>query len=505
VPAATAVLVRLATAVALGVGFVVASSAPAAHAASTWVLSNSPDGTGAKITLGFAEPGDVPIAGDWNGDGTDTPGLFRERAAGVPPLWILSNSTTGEGPVVSFSWGAAGDRPLAGDWNGDGVDTVGVYRPSSPNVFYLATSDTDGGGSPVAVSYGNGGEQPLTGDWDNGGYDKVAVVRGPNTPEFYLAPNNVPGASAFASFTYGNPGDIPLAGDWNGDGADTVGIFRRAGTTNGWALASRNINGGGALTSFALGDPADLPVVGDWDANGTDTPALFRPSVTYVRPAAIPEAPRPNGGSASRLARLTVRYASTRTRARRLGFGSTAPVSGRLVDEHGIGIGGAIVAVQARRRQTGAATAQIDGITTAADGAFSYRVPSGPSRTLTFAYTAFSADPQPATSASLRTLVRASLTAKMTPRSPRVGRVATFSGRLRYLPRAGVQIVIQARRRGVWGPAANVKTRAGGRFSWRYRFQPANRGSTIPFRAHVDSPLYPFTPSNSRPVNVRVR
>jgi hypothetical protein len=50
-----------------------------------------------------------------------------------------------------------------------------------------------------------------------------------------------------------------------------------------------------------------------------------------------------------------------------------------------------------------------------------------------------------------------------------------------------------------------VKTRAGGRYSWPHRFTRAQRGRTFTLRAHVDSPVYPFTPGNSRPVSVRVR
>ena len=34
-----------------------------------------------------------------------------------------------------------GDGPLAGDWNGDGVDTIGIYRG---NLWYLRNSNTTG-------------------------------------------------------------------------------------------------------------------------------------------------------------------------------------------------------------------------------------------------------------------------------------------------------------------------------------------------------------------------
>jgi hypothetical protein len=61
---------------------------------------------------------------------------------------------------LSFFYGDPGDVILAGDWDGDGDDTVAVYRPSS-GVVYLnlenAESPADweielGGGYVAAVA-----------------------------------------------------------------------------------------------------------------------------------------------------------------------------------------------------------------------------------------------------------------------------------------------------------------------------------------------------------------
>ena len=42
-----------------------------------------------------------------------------------------------------FAFGQPGDQPVAGDWNGDGIDTIGVYRPSTGQ-FLLRNSNTNG-------------------------------------------------------------------------------------------------------------------------------------------------------------------------------------------------------------------------------------------------------------------------------------------------------------------------------------------------------------------------
>ena len=48
--------------------------------------------------------------------------------------WYLDTSKRG---VVynSFFFGKAGDIPVVGDWNGDGTDDTGVFRPSSENRY----------------------------------------------------------------------------------------------------------------------------------------------------------------------------------------------------------------------------------------------------------------------------------------------------------------------------------------------------------------------------------
>jgi hypothetical protein len=484
-----------------------------AQAASSWLLNNGNAGNGTEVSLGFGELGDVPLAGDWNGDGTDTPGIFRQRTA-APPIWILSNSTTGGGPLISFAWGSPGDIPVAGDWNGDGADTVGLFRQTAtaPD-WYLATANAAGGGSdPAPFAWGSPGDVPVVGDWNGDGVDTVGLFR--QADWFLATANGVGGGSNPAPISFGNPGDTPLSGDWDGTNTDRVAIFRIEGGIGQFAVATANTSSGGAgVRQYPFGLSGDAPVAGDWDGDGVDTAGVMRGSVEFVAPPPAPPqptpgapAPQPNGLNASRGAKLTAVFTGRRPTARRIGFATRPTVTGRLVDEHGAGIGGAAVAVRASRRQFHAVANLIDTFTTAADGSFSYRVPSGPSRTITFTYTAFAGDPAPAaTSAALRTLVRASLTAHATPRAPRARQLMRVTGGLRYLPRANVLVVIQARNGKTWQTAATVKTRAGGRYTWSHRFRRSQRGRTFTFRVHVDSPVYPFTPGNSPRVSVRVR
>lgn len=215
--------------------------------------------------------------------------------------------------------------------------------------------------------------------------------------------------------------------------------------------------------------------------------------------------PIANGANPSRLAKITAAFTTTRKRSRTLGFTATPTVQGRLVNESGGAITGATVVVLGRLRQAGARDAQIATATTGADGGFSLKLPSGPSRTITFAYTAFSGDAKPATTATLKTTVRARVAASIRPRSVRAGNRITLSGRLTLLPRRNVQVKIQARQGKTWRTVDDVRTSSGGGFRWRYRFPARQARRTYAFRARVASDVYPFAAGNSKTLKVRVR
>ena len=82
---------------------------------------------------------DVPFVGDWNGDGIDTPGLRRPSDGFV----YLRNSNTQGVANISFFYGNPGDVVFAGDWNADDRDSIGLYRPSN-GVIYLRNALSTG-------------------------------------------------------------------------------------------------------------------------------------------------------------------------------------------------------------------------------------------------------------------------------------------------------------------------------------------------------------------------
>ena len=186
------------------------------------------DGVGKVTSFYYGNPGDVPFTGDWDCDGIDTPGLFRESDA----FAYLRNENSQGIAEIRFFFGNPSDVPLAGDFNGDGCDTLSIYRPFEARFYVVNKLGSDNGGL---------------------------------------------GAADF-SFLFGNPGDKPVVGDWDGDGIDEVGLHRES---TGFFYWRNTLTTGSADGSIFIGDPGDQLVAGDWGiVDEEDTPAVYRPSDT---------------------------------------------------------------------------------------------------------------------------------------------------------------------------------------------------------------------------------
>jgi len=200
----------------------------------------------------FGNPGDVPFMGDWNCDGTDTPGLYRQSDGFV----YLRNSSTAGPADVSFFYGNPGDVPLAGDWDGDGCDTVALYRLSTGAMYIRNALGT--GTADFSYFFGNPGDVPFVGDFDGDGVDEVGLHRA-STGFVYMRMNHSSGM-ADAAFFYGDPGDRIVSGDWDGDGDDTVGLYRASNQT--FYLRNANSSGTAQLTLPGVGSSRSVAVEG---------------------------------------------------------------------------------------------------------------------------------------------------------------------------------------------------------------------------------------------------
>ncbi|MDH3539079.1 MAG: glycosyl hydrolase [Acidimicrobiia bacterium] len=185
---------------------------------------------------------------------------------------ILDDLVVGAG-VNEFYYGMSGDTPLMGDWNGDGTATPGMYRPSSGFVYLRNSNDL--GVADLQFFFGIPGDIPLVGDWDGDGTDTLGIYR--NGQVFIT--NTSGTGNAEHSFWYGVPGDRPFTGDFDGDGKDTVGLYRES---SGFVYFRNSLTSGFAESEFFYGAPSDKILAGDWNGDGTDTVAVYRPSANKV-------------------------------------------------------------------------------------------------------------------------------------------------------------------------------------------------------------------------------
>lgn len=194
----------------------------------------------------YGNPGDVPFSGDWDCDGVETPGLYRQSDGYV---YLRNSNSTGVADI-SFFFGNPGDFPLAGDFDEDGCDTVSIHRPSEQRFYVINTLGSSDGGLGAAdysFIFGNPGDKPFVGDFDGDGVDTVGLHR-ESTGLVYFRNSNSTG-TADSQFIYGDPGDKLIAGDWDGDGDDTIGVYR---PSNGiFYLRNSNTQGGADAWAFA--------------------------------------------------------------------------------------------------------------------------------------------------------------------------------------------------------------------------------------------------------------
>ena len=88
----------------------------------------------------------------------DTTGVFRPGNGVI----FLKNANTSGFADVALNYGLSGDRPVIGDWNDDGIDTIGVYRNAQ---FLLRNSNTIGF-ADIVFALGNPDDMPIAGNWD---------------------------------------------------------------------------------------------------------------------------------------------------------------------------------------------------------------------------------------------------------------------------------------------------------------------------------------------------
>jgi hypothetical protein len=251
-----------------------------------WSVSSRSPNTGVTTTLsqrwGAGSLGDVPVPGDYDGDGRADIAVWRPHDG----RWYILHSSTeyGAGTTVQWGSGAHQDVPVPGDYDGDGRTDLAVWRPATGiwYVRYSSTGYTSGG----AWSWGAGSlaDIPVPGDYDGDGRTDLAVWRPSSGTWFVRTSSTLYAESLVLNWGSGALNDVPVPGDFDGDGRTDVAVWRPG--SGVWFIRT-STSAFAQYFSFhwGSGQLGDVPLAHDYDGDGRAEITIWRPGARtfYVR------------------------------------------------------------------------------------------------------------------------------------------------------------------------------------------------------------------------------
>jgi hypothetical protein len=249
----------------------------------------------ASEVASFAGPG-LPLVGDWNGDGVDDTG----KLVGLRFYLDMDGDRKWTGNAggdrnTSFAASFVVQEPVVGDWNGDGRDQIGVYLGQGR--FLLDANgngiwDGAAGGDYNVLFARRGNSTPIIADWNGDGVDDVGILV-PFLSGFrpvYAVLDwdgdriwaGQAGGDAATSLFYGTP----VLGDWLGIGQVSFGDFSADRSTfhldANADLLIPSVGGGDIVGSLGLFTGVGSPLVCDWDGDGDTDLGKVTPSGRFV-------------------------------------------------------------------------------------------------------------------------------------------------------------------------------------------------------------------------------
>ena len=198
----------------------------------------------------------IPLTGDWDGDGVDTVGLFEwdsgkfylknsNSEGAADNVFIFNNKDIlrdnkiikrvliKNPKVIKDSLSQIQIFPFAGDWDGDGIDTVAIYNAITNKVYYK-NSNSDGDADYIIDS--DSSFTTSSGDYDGDDKDKVYISSFNSLTDekkyeyticYYATVNAKTGKCTepqnLNTRTYFYSGSV--VGDFNNDGKDEEGLY----------------------------------------------------------------------------------------------------------------------------------------------------------------------------------------------------------------------------------------------------------------------------------------
>jgi hypothetical protein len=258
--------------------------------------SGSHFGSGAKWNNFFAVHQEVPGTGDFNGDGRDDIITFlRNTGSGESQGDVYVALSNGSAFVNSQKWNSffciGNEIPLVGDFNGDGKDDIVTFLRNTGSgdavgdvYVALSTGYNFGSGQRWHDWFCINDEIPLVGDFNGDGKADIATVlrntgSGDALGDVYVSLST--GSSFGPSHKWHDffciNNEIPLVGDFNGDGKDDLVSFGRGDSGDVYVALSNgsSFQGQGVKWHNYFSINNEIPMVGDFNGDGKSDIASF--------------------------------------------------------------------------------------------------------------------------------------------------------------------------------------------------------------------------------------